>query len=180
MHIVFDVILALITVIILILLAAFFSQPEVTITGEIIINQPSRKVFDFIKQLKNQEYYNKWVMADPNMKREYKGTDGTVGFVYSWQSENKQVGKGEQEIKKIIDDEQVDSEIRFMEPYKSVARVSMITKEVSDNRTRVKTIFRGTRNFKMRLIYLVFNIKKILGRDFERNLITLKTILEKQ
>lgn len=67
-----------------------------------------------------------------------------------------------------------------MEPYKSVARVSMITKEVSDNRTRVKTIFRGTRNFKMRLIYLVFNIKKILGRDFERNLITLKTILEKQ
>lgn len=100
MHIVFDVILALITVIILILLAAFFSQPEVTITGEIIINQPSRKVFDFIKQLKNQEYYNKWVMADPNMKREYKGTDGTVGFVYSWQSENKQVGKGEQEIKK--------------------------------------------------------------------------------
>lgn len=32
------------------------------------------------------------------MKREFRGEDGTVGFVAAWDSENPDAGKGEQEI----------------------------------------------------------------------------------
>jgi hypothetical protein len=34
-------------------------------------------------------------MMDPNAKMEYKGTDGTVGFISAWDSKIKYVGKGE-------------------------------------------------------------------------------------
>lgn len=37
-------------------------------------------------------------MLDPNMEKEFKGTDGTVGFIYGWNG-NKEGGEGEQEIK---------------------------------------------------------------------------------
>ena len=39
-------------------------------------------------------------MVDPDMKREFKGMDGTVGFIYAWNG-NKRAGEGEQEIKTI-------------------------------------------------------------------------------
>jgi hypothetical protein len=32
-----------------------------------------------------------------------RGTDGTVGFVYGWDSKNKNAGKGEQEIMNITE-----------------------------------------------------------------------------
>ncbi len=42
-------------------------------------------------------------MTDPLMKKQFKGTDGTVGFLYAWDSQNNEVGKGEQEIERIKD-----------------------------------------------------------------------------
>ena len=50
---------------------------------------------------------------DPDMKKTYRGTDGTVGFVSAWDSEKDDVGKGEQEIIKITDGERIDYELRF-------------------------------------------------------------------
>ena len=64
-----------------------------------VINKTKSEVFAYIK---NQNNYSVWNKKDPNSKIEYKGEDGTDGFVASWDSNMKDVGKGEQEIKKII------------------------------------------------------------------------------
>ena len=41
---------------------------------------------------------------DPNIKTDFRGTDGTVGFISAWDSNNiKNVGKGEQEILNMVD-----------------------------------------------------------------------------
>jgi len=57
----------------LLLFAALFVKKEYTVEREITINKPKVEVFAYIKQLKNQEHYNKWVMIDPNMKKTYRG-----------------------------------------------------------------------------------------------------------
>ncbi len=49
------------------------------------------------------------------MKTEYRGTDGTVGFVSAWDSPVRDAGKGEQEITKIDDGKRIDYELRFYE-----------------------------------------------------------------
>ena len=41
-----------------------------------------------------------------------------LGFVSKWEG-NKDVGSGEQEIKKIIHNESIESELRFLKPWKS-------------------------------------------------------------
>lgn len=89
------IILAIIGVLIgIVLLAAAFMSSAFTIDTSIIINKPVAQVYNYIKYLKNAEQYNKWVMADPAMRKQYRGVDGTVGFVYAWDSDNKQAGKG--------------------------------------------------------------------------------------
>ena len=73
------------------LLIALFIPRNYEITGTVVIEKPRHVVFDYIKFLKNQDYYSKWVQSDPNMRKEFRGIDGTIGFVYAWNG-NKQAG----------------------------------------------------------------------------------------
>ena len=99
--------IGILVLIALVLIVALFVKKEYTIEHEVTIAKPKQEVFDYIKLLKNQANYSVWVKKDPNAKMEYKGTDGTVGFVSSWDG-NSDVGKGEQEIKKITEIDKKD------------------------------------------------------------------------
>jgi len=72
-------------------------------------------VFNYVKYIKNQDHWSPWKSRDPEMKQSFIGEDGTVGFVSKWKG-NKEVGTGEQEIKGIVENERIDSELRFFKP----------------------------------------------------------------
>ena len=84
MNIVITILLVLAVIIALLLIIALFMKREHYVNREIIINAPRQKVFDYVKLLKNQDEFNKHAMAGPDRKREFKGTDGTVGYIYAW------------------------------------------------------------------------------------------------
>eukprot|EP01041_Mallomonas_annulata_P036473 gene36473-59588_t len=111
---------AIVGFIALLLLIALFTKKEYSIQREIVIEKPVEEVFNYIKHIKNQDYFSKWVMTDPNMNRIFTGNDGEVGFIYAWDSQNKAAGKGAQEIKNIIENELLDLEIRFEKPMKGL------------------------------------------------------------
>ena len=73
------------------LIVALFVKNEYAVERKIVINRPKGEVFNYLKHLKNQDNYSKWVRMDPNMKKDYKGTDGTVGFTSYWDSEKSDV-----------------------------------------------------------------------------------------
>ena len=66
------------------LLAGLIISKEIKATKEIVINKPKDEVFNYIKYLKNQQNYSKWATLDPNIKNEFRGTDGQPGFVNHW------------------------------------------------------------------------------------------------
>src|SRR3982751_5443290 len=102
MNIIITIILVVVGIIALLLIIALFMKKGHYVKREVVINAPRQKVFDYVKLLKNQDEFNKHAMAGPDRKRAFKGTDGTVGYIYSW-SGNKNAGVGEKEIKDIID-----------------------------------------------------------------------------
>lgn len=174
------ILIVIAAVIVFILLIAAVSSPEYVIQQEITINKPKQTVFDYIKYAKNQNNYNKWWMMDPNARKEYTGVDGTPGFTMKWESDNKQAGKGEQETTGITEGERVNYEIRFIKPFEGTSPSHMQTVTVAPGQTKVIWAFSGKRNFGMRIFHLLFNIKKMLGKDIMTSLNNLKTILEKQ
>ena len=99
----------------LILIIGLLMKKDHYVECEIVINAPRQKVFDYVKLLKNQVEFNKHAMADRGREEEYKGIDGTVGFLIAWNG-NKNVGEGQKEIKKIIEGKRIESEIRFVRP----------------------------------------------------------------
>src|SRR6266498_4853019 len=107
MNIIFTILLVVAGIIGLLLIIALFMKREHYVKREIIINAPRQKVFDYLKLLKNQEKFNKHAKADPDRKEEFKGTDGTVGFIIAW-SGNKNAGCGEKEIKNIVEGKRIE------------------------------------------------------------------------
>ena len=176
MTIILKILLGIGILIAFLLVVAMFVKNEYTVQRQIVINKPKQDVFDYIKYMKNQDNYNKWVMVDPNMKKDWKGADGTVGFVYAWDGNDK-AGKGEQEIKNITEGEKLDIEIRFIKPFESVAQTIMTTETVSNDQTRVNWQMNGTSKYPMNLMNLI--IDNVLGKDLLASLEMLKNNLEK-
>ena len=171
--------------IVILIIAALFLIPPLFIDGkmdiekEVTINQPKDVVFDYIKLLKNQDKFSVWQKMDPNMKKTYTGTDGTVGFVSAWDSENPDVGKGEQEILAIKEGERLDFELRFLEPYESKSKAYMITESIDSASVLVKWGFAGEMPYPMNIMKLFMNIEEDLGVQLQKGLDNLKAELEK-
>ena len=150
---------------------------EMFIEKKVVINRDAHEVYEFLKQTKNQDQFSVWNMKDPAMKKTYNGNDATPGFIYSWDSKDKNVGAGEQEIKNLIEDTRIDYELRFKRPMQNTAQSSFITDKVHNNATSVSWIFRGPTKFPMSLFAPIF--KKMLGKQLEQSLQNLKVLLEK-
>lgn len=179
MSILFTVLIGLGGLIVLLLLIALFTKKNYTVKREIVVNQPVAMVFDYVSKLKNQEFYNTWTMMDPNVKREYAGIDGTVGFTVKWESDVKQVGIGEQEIKNIKELRRVDSELRFIKPFPGVAQAEMSTEPLADNKTQVISKFDSSMKYPMNIMLWFMNMDEMLGKELHKSLQNLKHNLEK-
>ena len=171
--------LALLGLIVLVLLVAAVAKKEYAVERSVSINKSKAEVFNYVKYLKNQNDFSVWSKIDPNMKQDYRGTDGTVGFVSAWDSPMKQAGKGEQEIIGIDEGNSIDYEIRFMEPMKSTDNASLFFESVNDSTTVVKWRFFGKMKYPMNLMLQVMDMDAMLGKDLDGGLQNLKVLLEK-
>jgi len=160
----------------LFLVVGLVSKKDYAIEREIIINKEKQAVFDYVKLLKNQDHYSKWVMVDPAMKKRFMGTDGTVGFVYAWDG-NKKAGKGEQEITSLQNGERVNVELRFEKPFAGVATAFLTTTAAQSGQTVVRWGMHGKSAFPMNAMNTF--VTGMLGKDLEESLVNLKTNLEK-
>jgi hypothetical protein len=176
MSILIIIILVLAGIIALLLIIALFMKKKHYVNREIIINVPQQKVFDYLRLLKNQDEFNKGAMADGDREREYKGTDGTVGYIYAWKG-NKNAGEGEKEIKNIIEGKRIETEIRFVKPMSAIAAIIMEIESLSNNQTKVYWSNGGRLKYPMNI--MVPMVEKHVAKDMDISLTILKNILEK-
>jgi hypothetical protein len=180
MKILKNVAIVIASIIALFLIVALFVKKDYAVVREITINKPNQQVFDYIKYLKNQDNYSKWNNMDPAMTKTYRGTDGTVGFVAAWDSKIKDVGVGEQEIKKITEGERMDFELRFIEPFEATEHAYMTTTPESENATKVTWGFDGHMDYPKNIMMLFMDFDQMIGDDLSTGLTNLKSVLEKQ
>ena len=167
--------LIILGLIVVLLVVALFVKKEYTIEKEVVVNKPKEQTFSYIKYLKNQNNFNKWAMTEPGAKKEYRGTDGNVGFVYAW--DGNKIGKGEQQIKNIEEGQRVDYDLHFIKPFESNATAWLTTETVSNDQTKIKWGMHGRNPYPLNLMNLF--VPGLLGKDLQTSLDQLKVVLEK-
>lgn len=177
---VIKIILSIIVAIIVVaLVTALFVKKDYAIEKTIEINQSDSVVFNFVKYVKNQDSFAVWNNIDPKMKKSYRGTDGKVGFAYAWDSDNKNVGKGEQEILHIDEGKKLLTVLRFKVPFESADTAYIVTDSIAPKSTKVTWGFYGKFPYPMNLMQLFYNMDDMVGGDLDKGLANLKTHLDK-
>ncbi|GJM62751.1 polyketide cyclase [Persicobacter diffluens] len=160
------------------LIFALFMEKEYKVSREVLIKKPVEQVFDYVKYLKHQKEYSVWQKMDPDQHHTYNGEDGTVGFVSTWDSQNPDVGRGQQTIVSMVEGQRIDYEIQFFEPFEAKDNAFMETKPVSENQTAVVWGFEGKMPYPMNLLLPLMNMEEMLGEQLQTGLNNLKKVLE--
>lgn len=80
--------------------------------------------------------WSPWAKKDLNMVKKFSGIDDEVRAESYWNG-NRDFGKGEQEIKKIMDGKRIESEQGFLKPWKSISDCYLQVYDAGNNISRV-------------------------------------------
>lgn len=172
------ILIVLLSLLLIVIAASYVVTTSYQVERDIVIDEPREALFDYLVLLKNQSAFSKWDKMDPNMKRTEAGTDGQIGFMVGWESEDPNVGKGEQEIIGIQAGERIDYELRFVEPFESTDKAYLKLSSVSENQTKVAWGMHGNMPRPYNLMSLFMSMEDMLGPDLDEGLQNLKQLRE--
>ncbi|MDO6738022.1 SRPBCC family protein [Wenyingzhuangia sp. 2_MG-2023] len=164
-------------IIVAILITGIFAPKGIAVERSVVIERPMELVFPFFASLKNQEQYSPWAAKDPKTIHTYTGIDCMVGSAHAWESNHPEVGKGTQEILEIKTNQEITTELKFIEPFEATSKAYYKFNSL-DDATQVIWGYEQDYGFFQSIFMMFFDMDKILGADFEKGLTKAKVILE--
>jgi len=141
------------------------------------IKAPPEKIFPLISDFDNWGAWSPYEKKDPNMKRTRSGAANGKGAVYAWDGD-KNVGKGRMEIAEASPPSKVSLKLDFERPFEAHNIVNF-TMEPKGDATSVTWAMQGPVPYMAKIVHVIFNMDRMVGRDFEAGLANLKTLAEK-
>jgi hypothetical protein len=135
------------------------------------------KIFPLINDFHQWPSWSPWEKLDPDMKRTHSGPESGPGAVYEWEG-NKQVGKGRMEITEATPPSKLILKLDFLKPFEAHNMVDFQLDRQGDA-THVTWAMYGPQNFMFKVMHLFFNMDKMIGKDYDKGLANLKSIVEK-
>ena len=169
------VVLAIAIAIVLILAA---TRPDTFgVQRAAIVEAPPEKIFPLINDFRQWGSWSPYEHKDPAMKRSFSGTPRGAGAVYAWEGD-KNVGKGRMEILEASAPSKIVIKLDFFTPFEAhnTAEFTMLPQ---DDATRVTWRMHGPAPFMAKIMHVFINIDKMVGKDFEAGLASLKRLAEK-
>ena len=140
------------------------------------INAPPDKIFPIISDFRNWGLWSPWEKMDPELKRTYSGAANGKGAVYAW--EGNKAGQGRMEITEASSPPKVTLNLDFVRPFEA-HNVVEFTLEPVGSATNVTWTMQGEQPYMAKVISVVVDMDKIVGKDFERGLADLKAAAER-
>ena len=163
-------------IVLLLLVLNFIAPKDFSMERSIVVNAGKEKVYNALKSLGTQEKWSVWGTKDPNMESKITGTDGEVGAVHFW-SGNKEVGTGEQEITALQPHDYIETELRFLKPWKATNKAWFKIGDAEDG-SKVSWGFSGVNKFPVNIMMMFMNMEKAIGKDFDEGLANFKNYIE--
>lgn len=154
----------LVGVVLLFGVLALLAPKKFDLERSIVVDRPIEQVHARLRSLRDQDKWSTWSSKDPNMVRTYRGAaDGEIGLIAHWVG-NKQVGEGEQALKKVAD-HRIDFELRFLKPFKATNDAYFLV-EPAPSGTKVTWGFHSDFHLPTSIIFMFMNMEKMMGPEF--------------
>jgi len=143
-----------------------------TVERSASIAAPPQTVYDLLVDFHKWPQWSPWEELDPGMERTHSGAEAGAGAKYAW-SGNRKAGQGDMTITDAQAPSKVQIALNFVKPFKS-SNTTMFTLTPEAEGTKVLWSMIGPRPLMMRIFGFVFNMDKMVGKDFEKGLAKLQ------
>jgi uncharacterized protein YndB with AHSA1/START domain len=160
---------------IVLLLAYATTRPnDFRVERRLLIAVPPDKLWPLIGELRAFNRWNPYDRKDPLIKGSYSGPATGIGSRYAWESDK--VGFGSLEITGQQPGHAVQMKLDFIKPFEAHNQAEFRLVSQADGSTEVIWTMGGPSNFISKVMGVVINMDKMVGRDFEDGLSNLKQI----
>lgn len=153
---------------------------EFTVSRSTRIAADAARVHDYLDDFRQWRRWSPWEDVDPNLLRSYSGPASGPGACYAWEG-NRKAGKGTMEITGTQPD-RVDMVVCFEKPWKARNPVTFelrdLDGDLEGSGTEVTWTMTGENSGVAAVFARVVNMDKLLGKDFDRGLARLKSVVE--
>jgi hypothetical protein len=140
------------------------------------IAAPPERILPLIDDFHEWAAWSPFEKLDPAMKRSYGGAARGVGATYECDG-NSKAGAGRMEITR-ADTSRVSTKLDFTRPFRA-NNVADFIFDPEDEGTKVTWSMTGTSAFATKLFAVFVNMDRMIGRDFEAGLASLKALAER-
>lgn len=135
-------------------------------------------IFRHINDQHAWQAWSPWEKKDPNMQRSFSGPASGKGAVYEWDG-NGQVGKGRSEIIESVPPSKIVFQLDFEQPFKA-RNLAEFNLHPNGDMTTVTWSMHGPQPLMGKIVSVFMDCEKMVGKDFDNGLASLKAIAEKE
>jgi uncharacterized protein YndB with AHSA1/START domain len=171
------IIAVLLAIAIAVALMAASAKPDTFgVKRSAVIAAAPETIFPLIADFHRWSGWSPWEHRDPAMKRTFEGPQSGVGAVYAWDG-NRNIGAGRMEIIEATMPSKIVIKLDFIKPFEghNIAEFALQPRGAS---TEIVWTMHGPAPFLSKLMQLVMNMDKMIGKDFEAGLAGLKRLAE--
>ncbi|QDO96816.1 SRPBCC family protein [Ferrovibrio terrae] len=173
------IVLALLAVAIAGVLAYAATKPDTSrIARSAQIQAAPDRIFALINDLPAWQTWSPYEKKDPDMQRSFTGPAAGIGAKYAWAGD-KNIGDGRMEIVESTAPSKIAIRLEFLKPFQHTAMADFTLAPAANGATTVTWAMTGPANYLSKVMSVVFDFDKMIGRDFEAGLTNLKTLAEK-
>jgi hypothetical protein len=134
------------------------------------------KIFPLINDFKAQALWSPWEKKDLAMKKTLSGAASGKGAVYAWEG-NTEVGTGRIEITHSAPTSKVTLKLDMLTPFEAHNVVEFTLEPYGDS-TNVTWAMHGPQPYIAKVMSIFMDCDKMVGKDFEAGLASMKTLAE--
>ena len=170
-------VLIALAIIALLLFVIIAGRPdEFIVSRSANISAPPERIFPSVNELKKWDAWSPWARLDPNCKITFEGPAAGNGASYTWSGNNK-VGAGKMAIIESVPGSLICLRLEFLKPFKAT-NLAEFKFTPQSGQTLVVWSMSGKNNLFFKVFGLFMDCDKMIGKDFEKGLASLKFIAE--
>lgn len=160
-----------------ILAYASFQPVEFHIERSVATKASAETIYAVISDLNKFKEWSPWQKFDPTMKTELVGTAGAIGSSYVWDGNDK-VGAGRMTITKADPTYIVEIKLEFLRPF-ATTNITFWRIDEDYGQRRITWAMDGkNESIFQRALGVIMDMDKLVGKDFENGLASLKQVVE--
>ncbi|MCZ8376013.1 MAG: SRPBCC family protein [Beijerinckiaceae bacterium] len=147
------------------------------IERRIVLAATPEAIYPYLDSLESWQLWSPWAHKDPAMRTTYGPSRAGLGASMGWDGNN-QVGKGNMSIIESRPHEAVAYRLEFEKPFRATNRASFTLNPVEGG-TELVWAMEGPSPLMSKIMDLLMNMDRMVGRDFEAGLANLRGLVEK-